>query len=164
MPPMTGPYKDICDFVPVYHVKCFVQSQVILQTQIIFYEHQWLKWLVRVRHLHVSSQYSERKQNTCLLMYRQGQDQSGIERAQALTDISRSALCCHSNETGAPIANPPKLHNYGARPTIPPSYLWVRARRAVCGDGQTDTKTHTYIQTDARDQHTFRVVYDSREM
>jgi len=31
----------------------------------------------------------------------------GIERVQALADISRSALCCHSNETRAPIANPP---------------------------------------------------------
>ena len=31
----------------------------------------------------------------------------GIERVQALADISRSALCCHNNETSAPIANPP---------------------------------------------------------
>jgi len=31
----------------------------------------------------------------------------GIERAQALADISRSALCCHGNETRAPIAHPP---------------------------------------------------------
>jgi len=29
------------------------------------------------------------------------------ERVQALADISRSALCCHSNETRAPIANLP---------------------------------------------------------
>jgi len=48
----------------------------------------------------------------------------GIERVQALADILRSALCCHSNETHAPIANPsnnaqlqgtayhsPKLHS-----------------------------------------------------
>ena len=32
----------------------------------------------------------------------------GIDRVQALADISRSALCCHINETRAPIANPPK--------------------------------------------------------
>jgi len=31
----------------------------------------------------------------------------GIERVQALADISHSALCCHSNETCSPIANPP---------------------------------------------------------
>jgi len=31
----------------------------------------------------------------------------GIERVQALADISRSAICCHSNETRAQIANPP---------------------------------------------------------
>jgi len=31
---------------------------------------------------------------------------------QALADISRSALCCHSNETRAPIAKPPNtVHN-----------------------------------------------------
>ena len=33
--------------------------------------------------------------------------QPATERVQALADISRSALCCHSNETRAPIANPP---------------------------------------------------------
>jgi len=31
----------------------------------------------------------------------------GTEPVQALADISRSALCCHGNETRAPIANPP---------------------------------------------------------
>ena len=35
------------------------------------------------------------------------QDKPGIERVQALADISRSALRCYINETGAPIANPP---------------------------------------------------------
>ena len=34
----------------------------------------------------------------------------GIERVQALADISRSALCCHSNETRAPIANCQIVH------------------------------------------------------
>jgi len=38
------------------------------------------------------------------------------ERVQALADISRSALCCHSNETHAPIANPP---DSAQSPTIP---------------------------------------------
>jgi len=32
---------------------------------------------------------------------------SRLEQVQALADISCSALCCHSNETRAPIANPP---------------------------------------------------------
>jgi len=31
----------------------------------------------------------------------------GIERVQALANISSSAPCCHSNETHALIANPP---------------------------------------------------------
>jgi len=36
---------------------------------------------------------------------RQAIQEPGIERVQALADISRSALCCHSNETHAPIVN-----------------------------------------------------------
>jgi len=31
----------------------------------------------------------------------------GVQRVQELADISRAALCCHSNETRGPIANPP---------------------------------------------------------
>jgi len=31
----------------------------------------------------------------------------GVERVQALADVSRSVLCCYSNGTRAPIANPP---------------------------------------------------------
>jgi len=38
---------------------------------------------------------------------RHRQQQPGIEQVQALANISRSVLCCHSNETRAPIANPP---------------------------------------------------------
>jgi len=45
-------------------------------------------------------------------------------------------------------------------PTIPPSYIRVRAVVWECGEGQTDRETHT----DARDHYTFRDVYDSREM
>jgi len=40
----------------------------------------------------------------------------GIERVQALADISRSALCCHSNEIHAPIANPPNSAQLGGTP------------------------------------------------
>jgi len=39
----------------------------------------------------------------------------GIQREQALADISRSALCCHSNETRAPIANPGPCSSMGMR-------------------------------------------------
>jgi len=33
------------------------------------------------------------------------------EQVQVLADLSRSALCCHSNETHALIANTPTVHN-----------------------------------------------------
>jgi len=47
----------------------------------------------------------------------------GIERVQALADIWRSALCCHSNETPAPIANPSNNAQLGGTPTMAPSHL-----------------------------------------
>ena len=51
----------------------------------------------------------------------------GIEQVQALADISRSVLCCHSNETYAPIANLPNSPQLGGTPYHLPSYIWVRA-------------------------------------
>jgi len=48
------------------------------------------------------------------------------------------------------------VHNYRAPPTIPPSYIRVRAAVWECGEGQTDT--------DGRGQYTFRLGYPSREM
>jgi len=51
----------------------------------------------------------------------------GIERVQALDDISRSALCCQSNETCAPTANPPDSAQPEGTPTILPTYIRVRA-------------------------------------
>ena len=47
------------------------------------------------------------------------QDKPGIERVQALADISRSALCCHSSETRAPIANLPNSAQLDGTPCIP---------------------------------------------
>ena len=45
--------------------------------------------------------------------------QPGIEWVQALADISRSALRFHSNETRAPIANPPNIAQLEGTATIP---------------------------------------------
>ena len=73
-----------------------------------------------------------------------------IERVQALADISRSALCCHSNETRVPIANPPNSAQREGTPTIPPIYIRVRAVIWACGREETDRHT---TQTHARDQY-----------
>jgi len=59
--------------------------------------------------------------------------------------------CCHSNETRAPIANPPNNAQLESTPTIPPSYIRVRAVVWECCK-------------DGRDQYTFRLGYASREM
>jgi len=62
-------------------------------------------------------------------------------------------LCCHSNATRAPIANPPNSAQLGGIPSTLPSYIRFRAIVWACGCGQTDT------HTDACDHNTFRVVY-----
>jgi len=66
---------------------------------------------------------------------------SGIERVQALADISRSAVCCHSNVTRAPIANLPNSAQLEGTPYHSPTYIRVRAVMWERGDGQTDTQT-----------------------
>jgi len=89
------------------------------------------------------------------------QHQPGIERVQALADISRSAVYCHSNETRAPIANPPnnaqlEITTYNIPQVIHPgpcSSVGTAAR-----DRQTDT------HTDSRGQYTFLLGYASREI
>ena len=71
------------------------------------------------------------------------------------------ALCCHSNATRAPIANPPKSAQLGGIPYHSPK-LHPGQCNSVGMRPRTDTQTDTH--TDARDHNTFRVVYDSREM
>jgi len=56
------------------------------------------------------------------------------------------ALCCHSNETRAPISNPPNSVQLGGTPTTLPSYIPVRAVVWAFGRGQnhmTDRQTDT---------------------
>jgi len=70
------------------------------------------------------------------------QHQPGIERVQALADISRLAVCCHSNETRAPIANPP--NNAQLESTIytnPNLYIRVPAVVWEMRRGWTDRQT-----------------------
>ena len=78
--------------------------------------------------------------------------------------ISRFALCCHSNATRAPIANPPNNAQLGGSLYHAPSYIRVRAVVWAYGRGQPDRQTDTDRHTDARDHNTFCVVYDSRKM
>jgi len=73
--------------------------------------------------------------------------QPGTERVQALADISRSALCCHSNETRASIAYLPNSAQLGGTPYRSPSYIRVRAVVWACGEGQTHTDTQTAVST-----------------
>jgi len=46
-------------------------------------------------------------------------------------------LCCHGNETRAPIANPPNSAQLGDTHHHSPSYIRVRAVVLECGEGQT---------------------------
>jgi len=68
--------------------------------------------------------------------------ETGIERVQALADISRSALCCRSNETPAPIANPLNSAQLHGTP-----YHSHKLHLGMCGSVgmrlRTDTQTNT---------------------
>jgi len=68
-----------------------------------------------------------------------------IERVQALADISRSAVCCHINETHAPITNPSNSAQIEGTPYHSPSYFRVRAVVWGCGEEQTDRHTQTAV-------------------
>ena len=59
-----------------------------------------------------------------------------LERLQALADVSRLPLSCHSNETRATIANPPNSAQLGGTLSIPQTYILVRAVVWACGRGQ----------------------------
>jgi len=63
-----------------------------------------------------------------------------MERVQALAGISRSCLFCHSNETRAPIANPPNSAQLGG--TLP--FLQVIPGSVQqCGNAARDRRTDT---------------------
>jgi len=74
----------------------------------------------------------------------------------ALADISRSALCCHRNETCAPIANPPSSAQLKGTPTIPLTYIRVRAVVWECGEAQTDRHKDRHTDTDGLTQNATR--------
>jgi len=63
-----------------------------------------------------------------------------IHGVQALADISHWALCCHSNETRALIANRPNSAQLKGTRYHFTSYIRVRAVVRECGEGQTDTQ------------------------
>jgi len=84
-----------------------------------------------------------------------------IQRVQALAaDISRSRYVVIATKPvhRLQIYGLPNSAQLGCTPYYSPSYIRVRAVVLECSEGQTDR------HTDAGDQYTFRVVYDSREM
>jgi len=78
-------------------------------------------------------------------------------------------LCCHSNETRAPIANPPnsaqlgdtRYHSHKLNPGPCSSVGMPQGQtdRQTHTQTQTHTHTHTHAHTDASNQYTFCVVY-----
>jgi len=81
------------------------------------------------------------------------------EYKRALANVSRSRYVAIATQPVHRLQIRPIVHNEGAFPTTPPSYIRVRAIVWACGaDRQTDR------HKDARDHNTFRVVYDLREI
>ena len=74
-----------------------------------------------------------------------------MELVQALAGISRSELCCPSNETRAPIAYTPNSAQLRRTPYHSPSYIRIRAVVLESGEGQTDR--HTDTQTAVTNTH-----------
>ena len=50
-------------------------------------------------------------------------------------------VCCHSNGTHAPIANPPNSAQLGGTLTISQTYIWVRVIVYECSERHTDRHT-----------------------
>ena len=65
------------------------------------------------------------------------------------------ALCCHSNETRAPIVNSPNNAQLGGTSYHSPRYIRVRAVLWACGLGETGRQagTHTHRQTRVNNIH-----------
>jgi len=115
--------------------------------------------------LYFGSKFFEDKTLILIIALDYSSSKRGIQRVQALTDISRSALCCHSNITRAPIANPPNsaqldntYHSPMLHPDNPGQCSSVGMRRGT--DRQIDTDTHT----NGRDKYTFYLGYTSCDM
>ena len=79
---------------------------------------------------------------------RHDQDNHAHERVQALADISRSLLCRHSNETRAPIANPPNSAQLGGTLTNPQV---TSGSVQYCGNAARNRQTDR--QTSVTDTH-----------
>jgi len=71
------------------------------------------------------------------------QVEPAIKRVQVLADISRSALCCHSNETRAPIANPFNTAHPQPYPRVTSGSV------QLCGNAVKDRQTDIQIDTQA---------------
>jgi len=69
--------------------------------------------------------------------------QPGTERVQAVTDVSHSALRCHSNKTSAPIANLPNTAQLEGTPYHSPK-LYPGPCSSVGMRRGTDRQTHTH--------------------
>jgi len=77
----------------------------------------------------------------CLIKERQ----PDIERVQALADISRSALCCHSDETRAPVANPPNCAQLDGNPYHSPNLHPVPCSSVGMWQGTDKRDTQTAV-------------------
>jgi len=81
-----------------------------------------------------------------------------LQWVEALADILRSDLCCHSNENRAPIANLPNNAQLESTPYHSPKQHRVGAVVRKSGEGQTDR------HTDGCGQYTFHLSYASRKI
>jgi len=131
--------------------------------------HPWSLWVTGAKFciagcpsvnliLSVSPDHSQGKSHRFHYASSQIKFKPGIERVHALVDISRLALCCHSSETRAPIAN---LRNSaqldGTR------YHSPKLHPGPCSGVGMWRGTVWQTDTDGHDQHTFHLGYVSHK-
>jgi len=90
---------------------------------------------------------------------------SGIERVQALADIVHSRNVVKA--TTKPVHRlqiRPIVHNWEALPTIPPSYIRVRAYSSVGMWRETDRQTHIQTHRNRQTHRCASPIYISRRL
>ena len=92
---------------------------------------------------------------TLLLSNRVHRQNQAHEQTPAFAVISRSPLCCNSNETRAPIASPLNSAQLGGTPALPFLQL-PKLHPGPCSSAGMRRGTDRH--TDGRDHYTFRLV------
>ena len=129
---------------------------ILIMTRFSLWHHSRLSWPHPALRTNVWTPYRTSYINISWMTFRHGccwapflilnqqcqSNQAYSEYKHLLTFCVPPALCCHSNKTCAPIANPPNCAQLQGTPYHSPTYIQVSAVVWECGVGQTRRQTH----------------------